>query len=78
MNHYKRILLKFSGDALSGHGHAINPKTLDKVVSIIQSVLNLGIEVGVVVGGGNIFRGAALQQAGMNRVTGDHILVHFL
>lgn len=73
MNHYKRILLKFSGDALSGHGHAINPKTLDKVVSIIQSVLNLGIEVGVVVGGGNIFRGAALQQAGMNRVTGDHI-----
>ncbi len=73
MDQYKRILLKFSGDALSGHGHAINPKTLDKVVSIIQSVLNLGIEVGVVVGGGNIFRGAALQQAGMNRVTADHI-----
>lgn len=73
MSKYKRILLKLSGEALFKDGNTIDPKTLNKVVDIIKSVLTQGVELGVVVGGGNIFRGAALAQVGMNRVTGDHM-----
>ncbi|HAU20851.1 MAG TPA: UMP kinase, partial [Gammaproteobacteria bacterium] len=51
----------------------VDPDTLSKVISIIQSALDQKVEVGIVVGGGNIFRGAALAEAGMNRVTGDHM-----
>jgi uridylate kinase len=73
MNKYKRILLKLSGEALASSENTVDPDTLDKVVGIIKSVQKQGVEIGIVVGGGNIFRGAALAQAGMNRVTGDHM-----
>ena len=73
MNKYKRILLKLSGEALASSKNTVDPATLDKVVGIIKSVQKQGVEIGIVVGGGNIFRGAALAQAGMNRVTGDHM-----
>ncbi len=71
---YKRILLKLSGEALASSNNTIDPSTLNKVVGIIKSVLDQGVELGIVVGGGNIFRGAALAEAGMNRVTGDQLL----
>jgi len=70
---YSRILLKLSGEALASDTYNIDPTTLDSVVSIVRSALELKVEVALVVGGGNIFRGAGLAQAGMNRVTGDHI-----
>jgi uridylate kinase len=73
MSKYKRILLKLSGEALASADNTVDPDTLNKVVSIIQSALDQNVEVGIVVGGGNIFRGAALAEAGMNRVTGDHM-----
>lgn len=73
MKKYKRILLKLSGEALANADNTIDPKTLNSVVEIIRSALALDVEVGIVVGGGNIFRGAALAQDGMNRVTGDHM-----
>ncbi len=70
---YKRILLKLSGEALAKGNNTIDPDTLSQVVAIIKSALKQKVEVGIVVGGGNIFRGAALAEAGMNRVTGDHM-----
>ncbi|BBB24123.1 uridylate kinase [Isorropodon fossajaponicum endosymbiont JTNG4] len=73
MSKYKRILLKLSGEALASTENTIDPVTLNKVVDIIKSVLSQNIEIAIVVGGGNIFRGAALAQAGMNRITGDHM-----
>ncbi len=73
MNKYKRILLKLSGEALAKDGNTIDPNTLSQVIDIIKSVLRQKIEIGIVVGGGNIFRGAKLAQAGINRVTGDHM-----
>ena len=73
MSKYKRILLKLSGEALANTENTVDPDTLSKVISIIQSALDQKVEVGIVVGGGNIFRGAALAEAGMNRVTGDHM-----
>jgi uridylate kinase len=73
MSKYKRILLKLSGEALAGADNTVDPDTLNIVVNIIQSALDQNVEVGIVVGGGNIFRGAALAQAGMNRITGDHM-----
>jgi uridylate kinase len=60
MNKYKRILLKLSGEALAKNGNTVDPNTLSQVVDIIKSVLKQKVEVGIVVGGGNIFRGAAL------------------
>ena len=73
MKRYKRILLKLSGETLASTENTIDPATLNKVVDIIKSVLNQNIEIGIVVGGGNIFRGVTLAQAGMNRITGDHM-----
>ncbi len=73
MSKYKRILLKLSGEALASTNNTVDPATLDKVVDIIKSALDQNVEVGIVVGGGNIFRGATLAEAGMNRVTGDHM-----
>ncbi len=73
MSKYKRILLKLSGEALASSENTIDPVTLNKVVNIIKSVLNQNVEIAIVVGGGNIFRGAALAQVGMNRITGDHM-----
>jgi len=72
--HYKRILLKLSGEALLGEvDYGIDPKVIGRVAREIREVLNLGVEVGVVIGGGNIFRGAGLAAAGMDRVSADHM-----
>ena len=73
MSTYRRILLKLSGEILASDDQNIDPKMLNKVVNIAQSALNMGVEVAIVIGGGNIFRGVNLANAGMNRVTGDHI-----
>ena len=71
---YKRILLKLSGEALTGEADfGIDPKVLDRMAVEIGQLVGLGIEIGVVIGGGNLFRGAALHSAGMERVTGDHM-----
>ena len=73
MSKYNRILLKLSGEALSSPEHTIDPTTLSDVVGIIKSALTSNVEVAIVVGGGNIFRGAGLAESGMNRITGDHM-----
>lgn len=71
---YKRILLKISGEALQGDsGFGIDPKIIGYIASEIESILVLGIQVGIVIGGGNFFRGATLFNAGLERVTGDQI-----
>jgi len=70
---YRRILLKLSGEALSSSGKNIDSEMLKKVVSIVQSALDLGVEIAIVIGGGNIYRGANLSEEGMNKITGDHI-----
>ncbi len=70
---YKRILLKLSGEALGAGGVGIDPKVLDRTALEIGQLVGIGIEVGLVIGGGNLFRGAALSEAGLDRVTGDHM-----
>ncbi|MBK6738146.1 MAG: UMP kinase [Haliea sp.] len=71
---YKRILLKLSGEALTGsESFGIDPKILDSMALAIGQLVGIGVQVGLVVGGGNLFRGAALQQAGLDRVTGDQM-----
>lgn len=70
---YKRILLKLSGEALGRDGVGIDPKILDRMALEVGQLIGIGVQVGLVVGGGNIFRGAALQAAGLDRVTGDHM-----
>ena len=70
----RRILVKLSGEALMGEGdYGIDPAFLRRLASEIRSVREAGIEIGLVVGGGNLFRGAGLARAGMDRVTGDHM-----
>ena len=69
---YKRILLKLSGEELMGQeGFGIDPKVLDKMALEIGQLVGIGVQVGLVVGGGNLFRGAALSAVGLDRVTGD-------
>ncbi len=70
---YKRILLKLSGEALGKDGVGIDPRILDRMALEIGQLVGIGVQVGLVVGGGNLFRGAALQAAGLDRVTGDHM-----
>ncbi len=71
---YRRILLKLSGEALLGQeDYGIDPAVLARIAREIKDVLALGVQVGVVIGGGNIFRGAGLAQGGMDRVTGDQM-----
>ncbi len=71
---YRRILLKLSGEALMGKGdYGIDPDVLTRIAGELKEVRALGVEVGIVIGGGNIFRGAGLARAGMDRVTGDHM-----
>mgnify|MGYP003571018328 FL=1 len=71
---YKRILLKLSGEALMGEGqYGIDPDTIKRIAEEVEGLVKAGIEVGMVIGGGNIFRGAGLAEAGMDRVTGDHM-----
>lgn len=71
---YQRILLKLSGEALQGEeGFGIDPAVLDRMAQEIKELIELGVQVGLVIGGGNLFRGAGLAEAGMNRVVGDHM-----
>jgi len=71
---YKRVLLKLSGEALMGdHDFGIDPKVLDRMALEIGALVGIGVQVGLVIGGGNLFRGAALSAAGLDRVTGDHM-----
>lgn len=71
---YKRILLKLSGEQLIGElGFGIDPKVLDKMALEIGQLVGIGVQVGLVIGGGNLFRGAQLSKAGLDRVTGDHM-----
>jgi len=71
---FKRILLKLSGEALLGReNYGIDPDVLSRMATELRDVINLGVQVGVVIGGGNIFRGQGLARAGMDRVTGDHM-----
>ena len=71
---YKRILLKLSGEALMGNdAFGVNPDTINKIVKEIQIAVSIGIEIAIVIGGGNIFRGVALGAAGMDRATADYM-----
>ncbi len=71
---YKRILLKLSGEALMGEdSYGINRPTIERIVSEIDGVASLGVEIAVVIGGGNIFRGVAPAAAGMDRATADYM-----
>jgi len=71
---FKRILLKVSGEALLGReNYGIDPDVLSRMATEMREVVNLGVQIGVVIGGGNIFRGQGLARAGMDRVTGDHM-----
>jgi uridylate kinase len=71
---YRRILLKLSGEALMGkENYGIDPAVLGALADEVIEVARIGIQVGVVIGGGNIFRGAGLAATGMDRVTGDHM-----
>jgi uridylate kinase len=71
---YRRILLKLSGEALlGGQQYGIDPEVIKRVATEVAEVIDLGVQVGMVIGGGNIFRGAGLAEAGMDRVTADHM-----
>jgi uridylate kinase len=70
----KRILLKLSGEALLGDvDYGIDPEVIRRIASDLRDVREIGVQVAVVIGGGNIFRGAGLAEGGMDRVTGDHM-----
>lgn len=71
---YRRVLLKLSGEALMGDlDYGIEPAVIQRIAAEIAEVQKMGVEVAVVIGGGNIFRGAGLARSGMDRVTGDHM-----
>ncbi len=71
---YKRILLKLSGEALMGNeDYGIDPEMIHRIAGEIREVNDAGVEIGIVIGGGNIFRGAGLAATGLDRVTGDHM-----
>jgi len=71
---YRRVLLKLSGEALMGDGdYGIDPKVISALAAEIIEAQKAGAQIGLVLGGGNIFRGAGLAEGGMDRVTGDHM-----
>ena len=71
---FKRILLKLSGEALMGDdAYGINPAMLGNIVAEIKAVSDLGVEIGIVIGAGNIFRGMAGASSGMDRATADYM-----
>ena len=71
---YQRILLKLSGEALLGdEDYGIDPVIIDRIANEIREVLNTGVQIAIVIGGGNIFRGKGLAESGIDRVTGDHM-----
>jgi len=70
----KRVLLKLSGEALMGKADfGIDPETIARMAGEIRDLVDAGVQIGLVIGGGNIFRGAGLAEAGIDRVTGDHM-----
>jgi uridylate kinase len=72
--HYTRILVKLSGEALLGESdYGIDPTVLKRIAGELQDIVQMGVQVAVVIGGGNIFRGAGLARAGMDRVAADHM-----
>src|ERR1700683_414115 len=71
---YSRILVKLSGEALMGRAdYGIDPAIIKRIAEELQEIVGLGVQLAVVVGGGNIFRGAGLARAGMDRVAADHL-----
>ena len=71
---YKRFLVKFSGESVAGkEGIGIDPKILDEMAASIKACKDLGAQISVVIGGGNLFRGEKLSKVGMDRVAGDHM-----
>lgn len=71
---YRRVLLKLSGEALMGElDYGIEPKVIQRIAAEIATARESGVEIAIVIGGGNIFRGAGLARAGMDRVTGDYM-----
>ena len=71
---YQRILVKLSGEALLGNSdYGIDPAVLKRIAGELQDIVQMGVQVAVVLGGGNIFRGAGLARAGMDRVAADHM-----
>jgi len=71
---YNRILLKLSGEALMGEdAFGINRATIDRIVSEVKEVAEMGVQIGIVIGGGNIFRGVSQGAAGMDRATADYM-----
>jgi uridylate kinase len=71
---YRRVLLKLSGEALMGDlDYGIEPRVIQRIAAELATARNSGVEIAIVIGGGNIFRGAGLARAGMDRVTGDYM-----
>ena len=71
---YRRVLLKISGEALAGkQGYGIDPETIGGIAEEIREVIDMGVQLAVVIGGGNIFRGLAASAGGMDRATGDYM-----
>lgn len=71
---YRRVLIKLSGEALMGDvAYGISPEVIRRIASEVNELAESGVEVAIVMGGGNIFRGAGLAAAGIDRVTGDHM-----
>src|SRR6185503_3751207 len=71
---YRRVLLKIAGEALAGsRGYGIDPETIARIADEIREVVDLGVQLAVVIGGGNIFRGIAASAGGMERATGDYM-----
>src|SRR5262245_54999665 len=72
--HYSRVLLKLSGEALMGSlGFGIDPEVVNTIATEIKDIHDLGVEIGIVIGGGNIFRGLAASAKGFDRVSADHM-----
>lgn len=72
--HYKRVLLKLSGEALMGDAnYGIDPKVIERIAREVKEVAETGVQVAMVIGGGNIFRGAGLAASGIDRVAADHM-----
>src|SRR5512145_728491 len=71
---YRRIVLKLSGEALAGtQGYGIDPLVLDRIAAEVRDVAGLGVQIAIVIGGGNIFRGVAASAGGMERATADYM-----
>jgi uridylate kinase len=72
--HYRRVLLKLSGEALLGElDYGIDPKISSRIAREVADVVASGVQIGIVIGGGNIFRGKGLAASGIDRITGDHM-----